>query len=264
MKILLIVSSNRKNGNTHRLVSLLEEELKNIAQLQHEEIEVERVFLGEANLSMCLGCRICFDKGEESCPLKDDLLSIRNKINKVDGIVLASPVYVEDVNGIMKNWIDRMAFNCHRPSFYNKTALIISTSGNLSTNHAVKTMKNALTAWGAYVNGIQKFTTGALMNKEEILSRYQKRIRNTAKKFFMSIKKEKYKKPKLISLIAFKVQQKNFQRKNSDQYKTDYAYWSEKGWLKPSCTYYEDIKTNRIKLVVAKFIGNVISMFLVY
>lgn len=30
------------------------------------------VRLSEYNLGTCKGCRICFDKGEEYCPYKDD------------------------------------------------------------------------------------------------------------------------------------------------------------------------------------------------
>jgi len=142
MRFISIVSSKRKNGNTERLISLIEEELIYIAKSQNEILEMERISLGNVELKMCLCCRVCFDKGEEFCPLKDDLLSIRKKINEADGIILASPVYLEDVNGIMKNWIDRMAFNCHRPAFFDKTAIAISTSGMASTNHALKIKNN--------------------------------------------------------------------------------------------------------------------------
>lgn len=57
-----------------------------------------------SDIQFCRGCRIYFDKGEELCPIKNGLLNIRDKINSADGIILASPVYVEDINGIMKNW----------------------------------------------------------------------------------------------------------------------------------------------------------------
>lgn len=167
MKVISIISSNRKNGNTERLISLLEVELQSTAMSLHEEIEIERVALGHEELKMCLGCRVCFDKGEELCPLKDELLHIRELINAADGVILASPVYVEDVNGIMKNWIDRMAFNCHRPAFAGKTAMVITTSGMRSTNHALHTMKTALVLWGLYVVGQYKFCTGDFMKTEE-------------------------------------------------------------------------------------------------
>lgn len=95
-----------------------------IADKENIILEIERISLGQLDLNTCRGCRVCFDKGEEKCPLKDDVLSIRDKMILADGILAASPVYVEDVNGIMKNWIDRMAFNCHRPAFAGKSAYI--------------------------------------------------------------------------------------------------------------------------------------------
>ncbi|WP_010681000.1 flavodoxin family protein [Acetivibrio cellulolyticus] len=263
MRILSIVSSKRKNGNTERLISLLEEELISIAKLQHKVLEIERISLGNVELKMCLGCRVCFDKGEELCPLNDELLSIRKKLNEADGIILASPVYVEDVNGIMKNWIDRMAFNCHRPAFFDKTAIVVATSGIGSTNHALKTMRTALMTWGAYVDGMQKFSTGALMEREEILDTHHNRIKRIAKKFFVNIKKEKVSKPKLYSLIAFKVQQKYFEKRSNEQNTVDYIYWNEKGWLKPCCIYYKEIKTNWLKVKIARLLGNIVAVFFV-
>jgi hypothetical protein len=56
--------------------------------------------LAEMDIRTCRGCRICFDKGEESCPLKDDLLAIRRRIEAAELLVLGSPVYVEDGNGV--------------------------------------------------------------------------------------------------------------------------------------------------------------------
>jgi multimeric flavodoxin WrbA len=52
----------------------------------------------------------------------------------------------------MKNWIDRMAFNNHRPAFAGKSAVIVTTSGMGSTSHTQKTMQYALMAWGIHVS----------------------------------------------------------------------------------------------------------------
>jgi Multimeric flavodoxin WrbA len=103
MKIILLVSSYRTNGNTRRSTSLIENQLSVIAKTEGIDLELERIQIGRSYIRTCQGCRTCFDKGEELCPLKDELLNIRNKIRQADGILAASPVYVEDVNGIMKN-----------------------------------------------------------------------------------------------------------------------------------------------------------------
>lgn len=263
MKVISIISSYRKNGNTEHLSSLIEEELKSIAKFQHVVLEIERIFLGQAELKMCLGCRTCFDRGEEFCPLKDELLSIREKLNEADGIVLASPVYVEDVNGIMKNWIDRMAFNCHRPAFADKTAVVVSTSGIGASNHALKTMKTALMTWGFYVNNQQKFSTGALMKREQIYGRYNHKIKTIAINLFNAIKNKKVLKPSFYSLVMFKVQQKYWQKKSNERYTIDYIYWNEKGWLSPECTYYSIIKTNWLKVKMARLFGEIIATFFI-
>jgi len=263
MKVISIISSYRKNGNTERLSSLIEEELQSIAKFQHEILEITRISLGHAELKMCLGCRVCFDKGEELCPLKDELLLIREKLNEADGVILASPVYVEDVNGIMKNWIDRMAFNCHRPAFADKTAVVVSTSGIGSTNHALKTMRTALMTWGFYVNDQQKFSTGALIKTEQIHDRYHHKIKRIAKNLFNAIKNEKVLKPSFYSLIVFKVQQKYWQKRFNEQHTIDYIYWNQKGWLEPGCTYYSTIKTNWLKVKMARLFGAIIAVFFI-
>lgn len=261
MKVISIISSCRKNGNTENLISLLEEELQLVSKLQHEEIEIERIYLGKANLKMCLGCRVCFDKGEQSCPLKDDLLSITEKVIEADGIILASPVYVEDVNGTMKNWIDRMAFYCHRPALAGKVAVTITTSGVGSTSHALKTIGFAVMAWGAYLGGQYKFRTGDLMKREEIHDHNYSKINEIAKKFISDIKNQKSFQPTLYSLIVFKVQQNLWQKNIDSQNTIDYAYWSDKGWLDPKCMFYTAIKTGWLKIKIARLFGSIIALF---
>lgn len=263
MKVISIISSNRKNGNTEHLISLIEEELKSIAESQHIALEIERIFLGQAELKMCLGCRTCFDRGEELCPLKDELLSIREKLNEANGVIVASPVYVEDVNGVMKNWIDRMAFNCHRPAFADKTAVVVSTSGIGSSNHALKTMRTALMTWGFYVTNQQKFSTGALMKREQIYDRYNHKIKRISINLFNAIKKKKFLKPSFYSLIMFKVQQKHWQKNSNERHTIDYMYWNEKGWLAPGCTYYSIIKTNWLKVKTARLFGEMAAAFFI-
>lgn len=261
MKFISIVSSNRKNGNTEQLVGLVEDELRSIAESNHENLEIERISLGRTELKMCLGCRACFDKGEEFCPLKDDLLPVRDKLNNADGFIFASPVYVEDVNGIMKNWIDRMAFYCHRPGFAGKAAVIFTTSGAGSTSHALNTMKFALMSWGVYIDGQYKFRTGALMKPAEMKNLYSRKIKRISDKLFCAVKDQKALKPSFVSLLIFKVQQVYWQKENRIKNTFDYMYWKSKGWLEPGCTYYTAVKTNWLKVKIARMLGTIAATF---
>jgi multimeric flavodoxin WrbA len=117
MKILAIVSSYRKKGNTAQVVRLIEERMRHLAARKYEALRFDTLYLGQYDVQMCRGCRVCFDKGEDKCPLRDDLLAIKTKMSTADGVIFASPVYVGDVNGAMKNLIDRLAHVCHRPEF---------------------------------------------------------------------------------------------------------------------------------------------------
>ncbi|NLD48949.1 MAG: flavodoxin family protein [Clostridiaceae bacterium] len=263
MKFISIVSSHRKNGNTEQLVGLVEEELRSIAESKHENIQIERISLGNAELKMCLGCRACFDKGEEFCPLKDDLLLIRDKINNAEGFIFASPVYVEDVNGIMKNWIDRMAFYCHRPGLAGKAAVILTTSGAGSTSHALNTMKFALMSWGVYIDGQYKFRAGELMKQEEMKNLYSSKIKRISDRLFYAVKGQKSLKPTFLSLLIFKVQQMCWQKEDKTNNTFDYMYWKSKGWLEPRCTYYTAVKTNWLKLKIARLAGAIAAVFFV-
>jgi len=68
MKILALNGSYRANGNTARLLSLIEEQLCRKADHIGEPLDFEMVELGHLNIQMCRGCRLCFDRGEEHCP----------------------------------------------------------------------------------------------------------------------------------------------------------------------------------------------------
>ena len=261
MKLLSIVSSNRKNGNTERFVRHIEKEFLQVAKDKNIPVALEQINLGSLNIKFCLGCRICFDKGEALCPLKDELLTIKEKLDEADGLILASPVYVEDINGIMKNWIDRMAFNCYRPAFAGKTAVVITTSGVGSTNHAIKTMSKALQTWGFHFSAKGKFKTGGYIEENQITSRYGDEIKVISNKLFKSINRRKAEKPSFYSLMVFKVQQKYWRKIKSQENNFNYLYWENKGWLKEDCNFYISHNSNYIKIKLAGIIGTIMGIF---
>lgn len=264
MKILSIVSSYRQDGNTARVVSLLEEQLQKTAESRGIPLEVDRVPLSRMNIGICRGCRLCFDKGESKCPLQDDLLPIRDRMLMADGLLIASPVYVEDVNGILKNFIDRMAYLNHRPGFYGKSALLINTSGAGASGHALRTMGSALSAWGCRIAYKAKFRTGALTGKEEIRTAHEKNIRKAADAFLNDLIRGTDTDPGIYSMIAFKVQQIVWsQEKAKAANPYDHAYWKEKGWLDKGCAYYLPLKKGRIKNRFARLMASGIAKFFV-
>jgi multimeric flavodoxin WrbA len=260
MKIVILMSSNRKQGNTDLSVSLLEEELAKASQREKIDLEVEKVYLGDMNLGLCRGCRVCFDKGEEACPLKDDSLVIKAKIKAADGVITASPVYVDDINAVMKNWIDRLAHVCHRPEFGGKCAYLLVTVGSSRTSHALRTLDTALRTWGFHISGKSGYKLGARSNREEIHAKYRKDIVKAAQKIIQDIHRRRFEDPSFISLMIFKIQQKAWSK--VDQRTIDYQYWHGQGWLDPRCTFFISHQANRMKVILARALGRLLAGFM--
>ena len=257
MKIISLLGSFRKNGNTARTLELFHEELSSLARQESIDLEIETISLGQQNIQFCRGCRVCFDKGETFCPLKDDLLPIKEKIRQANGVITASPVYVDDASGLIKNWIDRMAHICHRPELINKSVFILVTSGSSPTFRTISTLRTPWMTWGGSVRGTLGILTGALTPREEIAAKYQKKIKKAAKIFLHAIKEEKYKKPRFSSLMMFRIQQWSWAQK--DKSTVDYQYWEKMGWLDSKCEFFFQHNTNPVIVILARFAGSIMA-----
>lgn len=260
MNILVLIGSYRRHGNTDQLIGLVKEHLQKEAAEAQVPFTIETVFLGQENLQFCRGCRICFDRGEINCPIKDNLLVVKAKMQAADGILLASPVYVDDVSGITKNFIDRMGHVCHRPEFASKVAYLVATTGSSRTGKTLATMQLALHTWGVYIAGQSGYKMGALMNQAQIREKFTLQTAQIAHRFFQSVNQKSYLAPSFFSLMMFKIQQMSWQKHDPDT--IDYQYWREKGWFEPKRTFYIPHSTGWFKVALARFTGLVIGKFM--
>jgi multimeric flavodoxin WrbA len=102
MKVLIILGSPKKNGNTAKVVGMLE---ANLALQGHE---TERIQVTDFKINGCLGCNACFSKKELlNCIQEDDARSIFNQMMSADAIVYASPLYAFSFPAQLKSLIDR-------------------------------------------------------------------------------------------------------------------------------------------------------------
>mgnify|MGYP006300492553 FL=1 len=259
MRILTLTSSSRERGNTARTVGLIEQHLVTVATQRDEPLTIDRINLAHQDIRKCHGCRTCFDRGEESCPLEDDVPLIAARIEEADGLILASPVYVNDVNGVAKNWIDRMAYVCHRPAFSGKCAFLVATVADSPTSHTLRTMNVALRTWGFHIVGEAGFKMGALMEQETLMERFESRTARIAEDVFHAVQDEHYLNPSFISLMMFRIQQLSW--RNVDEASIDYAYWQRHGWFDAGTTFFIDHRANPVKVALARLTGGVVSRF---
>ncbi|MGD9369673.1 MAG: flavodoxin family protein [Desulfobacteraceae bacterium] len=101
MKIITILGSPRKKGNTARVLSMFEEKV----QMNHA---IERIDIARHKVGGCLGCMQCKEKMDEpGCVQNDDALTIFEKMMRADAIVYASPLYCWSFSSQIKPLIDR-------------------------------------------------------------------------------------------------------------------------------------------------------------
>jgi multimeric flavodoxin WrbA len=119
-KILAVVGSPRKGGNTDLLVQ------KVVEGAVSKGAQVETLALAKLNIRECDGCHVCW-KGKP-CSKHDDMLAAYQKIIESDVIIFGTPVYWYGPTALMKAFIDRLVyFNCpeNRAKIRNKSAAMV-------------------------------------------------------------------------------------------------------------------------------------------
>ena len=102
MKIVAFNGSPRgAAGNTHVMVENF------LAGAEAAGAETENIILTDKRIGHCRGCFACWLKTPGKCVIKDDMEELLEKF-KADIIVFATPLYVDNVTGIMKDFMDRM------------------------------------------------------------------------------------------------------------------------------------------------------------
>ena len=102
MKITVFNGSPRaERGNTHIMVR---EFLKGA---EEAGADIENIFLVKKEIHHCRGCFTCWGQSN-TCVIADDMKDIIKTYIESDIVVFATPVYVDNVTGILKQFIDRL------------------------------------------------------------------------------------------------------------------------------------------------------------
>lgn len=99
MKVLGVVGSKRKSGNTSVLVQ------RALDAAHKNGMETEIIFLGDYSIGGCTGCEGC--QKTYKCIIDDDMQKIYPLLLEAEGIILGSPTYFYNVTSDMKAFIDR-------------------------------------------------------------------------------------------------------------------------------------------------------------
>lgn len=191
MKILMINGSPHK-GNTWRLT----EKVKELMETLDNTVIFEEIHLSELDIPFCTGCSVCFRKGHIFCPHNQYIQPIMDKIAGCDGIIFAVSCFQGAVPALTKNFTDHLAFLLHRPRYFDKKALIISTTGGVSANSVTQSLASTLSGWG--FNKCYQLPIVALSwNDYKPSEKHIKKAYKISKEFYIDLKSKNFILPKL-------------------------------------------------------------------
>jgi multimeric flavodoxin WrbA len=145
MRILGIVGSPRKNGNTEILMN----EVLGVAR--KAGWETETFLISEKQVSPCDACGTCFEVG--SCVVQDDMQELYDKLDCSDAIIFGSPVYFGSVSAQMKAMMDRMFALLGRRSMKGKIAGTLVVTRRVGAIQARSLLNSFCIAQGMIVAG---------------------------------------------------------------------------------------------------------------
>ena len=160
MKVLTLLGSARKKGNTAQGLTWVEEELKALGH------EVERIDLGSKEIKGCLGCARCKENPEAiACVQKDDAEEVLTKMMGADLTVFTSPAYFWGFTAQVKALMDRswsLVSGFHTPEHTSlvqgqRQGLLVTGGGQFDNN-----VEPLFTAFGRLQNFYKAIPAGEL------------------------------------------------------------------------------------------------------
>jgi multimeric flavodoxin WrbA len=240
MKIIAIMGSPRGKGSGYEIVKMIEHRMRAMG-----EVEFVYLFLTEMNPDMCIGCYTCMALGEDKCPLKDDRAAIEQQLLAADGVILSSPVYVGNVSGLMKNFIDRFAYMNHRPKLHRQKVLNVVNMAGTDKKETLAALKIALGgARGARIVHELAIATPPWPQTERAVAEKERAINAAATKFYQACLDRSLPSPTFKSYMGFLIMQK-LSRECQQYLPADDAFYRGKA-------YYFDTHVNLIKAAAAK------------
>jgi multimeric flavodoxin WrbA len=123
-KILILVGSVRKNGNTELLANAFKQGAE-----KHNSVEI--ISVADYKINPCVGCEYCQNSDGNVCVQNDDMKIIYEKLKECDTLVIASPVYFYGISAQLKALIDRLHTPMRNTFSVKNMALLLVAGASL-------------------------------------------------------------------------------------------------------------------------------------
>lgn len=111
----LFINASNREKNCFRI-------LKDLINMKEDSF----ISLSGKNIEYCKGCSKCSTNLENYCVINDYMREIYSKMVEADKIIIAAPIYMNFINGLLKNLIDRWnPYFAHSELLKNKEIYLI-------------------------------------------------------------------------------------------------------------------------------------------
>lgn len=221
MKILAINGSPRTvAGTTRRLVKMA------LDGAEEAGAETGIVDICDLQVTPCTACDGCTISGR--CVYEDDVQPLIEQMKEADGIIFASPVYIDNVSGQMKIFFDRLADAIHYQILDGKFGCSVSTTHTSGGEEVVSYMNHVLNYLGVIsVGGISAATGG---DSSVLYDREDEAI-NLGRKLAVAITSGFSDPAQETEIAENREFFKEIVVENGDFRTEDYERWVRKGWI---------------------------------
>ena len=217
MKILLVSSSPHKEKSQTYL--LAQEVLKGCP----DSVKPEIIHLCDYTIGFCRHCEECHKKILH-CSIADSMPGIINKMLGADGIILASPNYINQVTASMKALFDRTNHFIHCKRLLGKYVVGVVSSGSGQD-------KDVLDYIRYYSHTCAAQYSGGVSSRVPIRDKKKKETLKLGKSLSKNIKNKRLFPEQMKIIEAGKEHFKKIMEMRKNLWIEEYRYWKDKGWL---------------------------------
>ncbi len=229
-RVLVLVGSPHRGGATQ---AAAEKFVANLAA--YGDVDAEVVRIADYDVGVCRGCKVCMDRAEELCPLKDDRDVLIGKMLEADGVVFAAPNYSFQVAAVMKIFLDRLGFLFHRPRFHGKSSSAIVVQGIYGGRNVRKYLEfvggglGFTVVRGSVIRTLEPMTPEAIAKMDSVLA-------DQARRFHDQLLRPPLRVPSLFELAMFRMA-RTAMRQSGREGTLDYSYYQDHGWFESDYYY---------------------------
>ncbi len=130
--------------------------IEKIAQSLDEKAKGKFIFhqLKIDNILNCMGCKRCFNKGICSLDNTDNFFEVKDSLKISEIIIISTPIYVNNVSGSLKTFIDRLALWTHLMLLAGKLCILVITTQNSGIKNVNEYLYKVISSLGIIIVGI--------------------------------------------------------------------------------------------------------------